>query len=207
MAEILYQPVFRALYATLARNLHGAPAADELPIIAEVMAADLRIFGYNEQHTDMVEASINQFARTHDDWPTVRQVREEMQDAARQRRMNQPQLPAPPPGAEMLTHLGDYLPDARADVAAFRKEHGDNWRQEYSARIRQQAAEATRARLKSAKDEHAKKQAIREQFQKTEMTEIVNDVFTTMPAPWDQEGIKRYNQKLQEVQEFIPDHE
>ena len=103
--------------------------------------------------------------------------------------------------------FGELYTDAKEIVAVFKKEHGDGWQREFITYIKQETAGAIRKQEQIRLAEHARKQAIREQFPKTEMTEIVNDVFTSMPAPHDQEGIKRYNQKLQEVQEFIPGHE
>lgn len=115
MRPVLYQTVYQALYATLARNLHGAPAADDLPDIAEVMAEDLRIFGYGEQHVALIEDAINGVARNQNDWPTVFQVRQAVREASHQRMMQCPRLPAPP--------LPDsYWENGRKRLAALRKQ-------------------------------------------------------------------------------------
>src|SRR3990167_4342037 len=99
--------------------------------------------------------------------------------------------------------FGELYTDAKEIVAVFKKEHGDGWQREFITYIKQEAAAAVREQEQIRLDEHERKKAIREQFQKTEMTEIVNDVFTTMPAPWDQEGLKEYNRKLAAVQPLI----
>lgn len=91
----LYPTVRDALIRTLARNLRGAPSADEIPMIAEVMADDLAVFGYGADHADAVGDAVDNVSRTQDDWPTVRQVREAVRDSANRRRMDRPSLPAP----------------------------------------------------------------------------------------------------------------
>src|SRR3989304_1200726 len=72
--------------------------------------------------------------------------------------------------------FGELYTDAKEIVAVFKKEHGDGWQREFITYIKQEAAGAVR------------KKAIREQYPKTELTElaeIISDVFTTMPAPHD----------------------
>ncbi len=62
----------------LARNLDGAPAGDELPIVAEVMIDDLREMGIGDADAPRVAAALNRLGRTSERWPKVVQVRQAM---------------------------------------------------------------------------------------------------------------------------------
>lgn len=91
----LYPAVVQALTVMLSRNLSNSPSADEIPEIAEVMAADLTIFGYQIEHVQDIDQALAYLGRTQDQWPTVKQVRDAIQEAARARMMQRPRLPAP----------------------------------------------------------------------------------------------------------------
>ena len=72
----LYQMAGKELTRMLARNLDYAPSADELPIVAEVLADDLFAWGFTDDDTDRIAHAINMAGRQSSRFPTCHNIKE-----------------------------------------------------------------------------------------------------------------------------------
>ncbi len=59
----------------LARNLEFSPAADELPMVAQVLVEDLQAWNYSDADCDRVSDGINTAGRSTRRWPTNHDIR------------------------------------------------------------------------------------------------------------------------------------
>ena len=95
----------------LARNLENSPAADELPQVSAVMAADLRGAGYGLLPHDKIVAVLNELGRELKRWPCPAQVIEKLRGAGLAYR-----------SGNLLEHKGTMTPEvARENIARMKK--------------------------------------------------------------------------------------
>jgi len=66
----------------LARKLENSPTAEELPIIAAVMAGDLADARYGDEHAARVAAAFDFLGRTQSRWPTPADVIQRLHQTA-----------------------------------------------------------------------------------------------------------------------------
>lgn len=91
--------------------------------------------------------------------------------------------------------LSDYMANAIADVAAFKKEHGLGWQHELMKKVIKDCKIATTAaKKKTIKQREKLKFNFEEPYKQT------RTVFDSMPAPNDSVGLKEYKKNLAKVQ-------
>ena len=78
----LYKAIIKQLTRMLARALNNAPAADELPLYAQVLTDDLMNCGYTDADAAKVAGAIDKYGRDAEVWPNTKRV----QDALREMR-------------------------------------------------------------------------------------------------------------------------
>ena len=79
----LYQVISQQLTRMLARRLENAPAADELPMCAQVLCDDLMNCGYMDGDATKVGGAIDRYGRGAERWPRtcdIQAVLREMRD-------------------------------------------------------------------------------------------------------------------------------
>ena len=79
----LYQAIIKQLTRMLARSLDKAPAADELPMYAQVLTDDLMNCGYMDGDAAKVGGAIDRYGRSAERWPRtgdIQAVLREMRD-------------------------------------------------------------------------------------------------------------------------------
>ena len=88
----------------LARQLDYSPAAEDLPLIIQVMVEDLRRVGLSDYDAERVQAAFGAIATNVGRWPTMYMVREHLPG----RQHTHKELPAPAPRGitEHLKELG-----------------------------------------------------------------------------------------------------
>ena len=96
----LTEVVATELTKMLARQLDYSPAAEDLPLIIQVMVEDLRRVGLTDNDAERVQAAFGAIATNVGRWPTMYMVREHL--PARQH--STPLLPAPAPRG-IMEHL------------------------------------------------------------------------------------------------------
>ena len=87
--SLLYQAVIKQLTRMLARALDNAPAADELPMYAQVMTDDLMNCGYGDDNAAYVGGAIDQYGRTAERWPRTRDIQDVLHGIAYRRELEE----------------------------------------------------------------------------------------------------------------------
>jgi len=74
MPKELLRVIARSMFEMLARQLTGAPSADEIDLTIEIMAKDLYSLGYDDRNTALIVDAFDHYGPRHDKWPTTRDI-------------------------------------------------------------------------------------------------------------------------------------
>src|SRR3990167_7842386 len=85
----LYQAIIKQLTRMLARALDKAPAADELPLYAQVLTDDLMNCGYGDTHAALVASAIDRYGRDAEVWPNTRRIQDVLREMREEERRNE----------------------------------------------------------------------------------------------------------------------